>query len=215
MKPIKPLVLFAATLLLASCDKPLPYAPDADANGHTAPTEATIAANAAVLEELDFSDEQDFEDATRGLIAADPDLRVYTADGRPVWNLPANAFINGPAPASVNPSLWRQARLNNIHGLFEVTPGIYQLRGYDLSNMTIIEGKTGWIIVDPLTARETAEAAMAFALQHLEPRPVVAMIFTHSHLDHFGGVLGVLTSGLVQAENIRIIAPEGFMDFRD
>lgn len=212
MKPIIPLVLVAAGLLLTSCDKQLPYAEDADANGHTAPTAATITANETVLEVLDFSDDQDFKDATRGLIASDSELQVYTADGTPVWNLPANAFIDGPAPGSVNPSLWRQARLNNIHGLFEVTPGIYQLRGYDLSNMTIIEGETGWIIVDPLTSRETAEAALAFALEHLEKRPVVAMIFTHSHIDHFGGVLGVLASGLVQAENIRIIAPQGFME---
>jgi alkyl sulfatase BDS1-like metallo-beta-lactamase superfamily hydrolase len=212
MKQFKTLAVVAAGLLLTACDRQLPYAPDADANGHTAPTAATIAANSAVLEALDFSNEQDFEDARRGLIATDPNLQVHTSNGTPVWDLPANAFINGPAPDSVNPSLWRQARLNNIHGLFEVTEGIYQLRGYDLSNMTIIEGDTGWIIVDPLTARETAEAALAFALQHLEQRPVVAMIFTHSHIDHFGGVLGVLASGLVQAENIRIIAPEGFME---
>jgi alkyl sulfatase BDS1-like metallo-beta-lactamase superfamily hydrolase len=212
MKLLNPLAVVAAGLLLTACDRQLPYAADADANGHTAPTAATVAANSAVLEALDFSNEQDFEDARRGLIAADPNLQVHTPGGTPVWDLPANAFIDGPAPDSVNPSLWRQARLNNIHGLFQVTEGIYQLRGYDLSNMTIIEGETGWIIVDPLTARETAEAALAFALQHLEARPVVAMIFTHSHIDHFGGVLGVLASGLVQAENIRIIAPGGFME---
>ena len=212
MNLLNPLVIIAAGFLLTACDKQLPYAPDADSNGHTAPTAATIAANTAVLEALDFSTTQDFEDAKRGLIASDPGLRVYTPEGATVWDLPANEFIEGEAPGSVNPSLWRQARLNNVHGLFEVTEGIYQLRGYDLSNMTIIEGKTGWIIVDPLTARETAEAALAFALEHLEKRPVVAMIFTHSHLDHFGGVLGVLASGLVQAENIRIIAPQGFME---
>ena len=199
-------------LLLAGCDSPLPYAPDADAHGHTAPTEATAEANRAVLEELDFGDERDFEDATRGLIASEPALRVVSATGSVVWDLPANAFIEGEAPASVNPSLWRQARLNNIHGLFEVTDGIYQLRGYDLSNMTLIEGDTGWIVVDPLTARETAAAAFAFARKHLDQRPIVAMIFTHSHIDHFGGVLGVLTSEGVVAENMRIIAPEGFME---
>jgi len=198
--------------LVAGCDRSPPYEPGADSNGHTAPTEATIAANRAVLETLDFTDQQDFEDATRGLIAADPNLQVTTASGSTVWDLPANAFIDGEAPTSVNPSLWRQARLNNIHGLFKVTEGIYQLRGYDLSNMTLIEGETGWIIVDPLTARETAAAAFAFARQHLGERPIVAMIFTHSHIDHFGGVLGVLTSEGVQAENIRIIAPQGFME---
>ena len=212
MKHTKPLLIIAFGFLLTACDRKLPYAPDADSNGHTAPTAATVAANAAVLEALDFSNEQDFEDANRGLIASDPGLQVYSPSGELVWDLPANEFIKGEAPGSVNPSLWRQARLNNIHGLFEVTQGIYQLRGYDLSNMTIIEGKTGWIIVDPLTARETASAALAFALKHLDERPIVAMIFTHSHIDHFGGVLGVLASGQVHVENIRIIAPQGFME---
>ncbi|NNK31614.1 MAG: MBL fold metallo-hydrolase [Xanthomonadales bacterium] len=206
------LTLLAALLSLAACDRPLPYEADADADGHTAPTAATVAANSAVLERLDFSDRQDFEDAERGLIASDPDLRILAEDGSAVWNLPANAFIAGEAPDSVNPSLWRQARLNNLHGLFEVTDGIYQLRGYDLSNMTLIEGETGWIVVDPLTARETAAAAFAFARRHLGDRPIRAMIFTHSHIDHFGGVLGVLAGEGVQAENIRIIAPEGFME---
>lgn len=198
--------------LLAACDSPRPYDPDADSNGHTAPTAATIAANQGVLESLDFGDDQDFEDAARGLIAADPALKVLSSAGSTIWDLPANSFIGGEAPPSVNPSLWRQARLNNIHGLFRVTEGIYQLRGYDLSNMTLIEGQTGWIVVDPLTARETAAAAFAFARKHLGERPIVAIIFTHSHIDHFGGVLGVLAGEGVQAENIRIIAPQGFME---
>jgi alkyl sulfatase BDS1-like metallo-beta-lactamase superfamily hydrolase len=207
-------VLFGALLLLhlAACDRHLPYAPDADQHGHTAPTEATIVANRSVLEEINFGDQRDFEDATRGLIASDPALRVVSATGSVVWDLPANAFVEGNAPASVNPSLWRQARLNNIHGLFEVTDGIYQLRGYDLSNMTLIEGDTGWIVVDPLTAGETAAAAFAFARKHLGDRPIVAMVFTHSHIDHFGGALGVLRSEGVQAENMRVIAPEGFVE---
>jgi len=199
-------------LLVASCDRPVPRGPAADEYGFTAPTEATIEANRVVLRDLDFSDRQDFEDAARGLIAADPDLRLRAADGSMVWNLPANAFIDGDAPASVNPSLWRQARLNNIHGRFKVTEGVYQLRGYDLSNMTLIEGESGWIVVDPLTARETAAAAFASARRHLGERPVVAMIFTHSHIDHFGGVLGVLAGEGVQTDNIRIIAPQGFME---
>jgi alkyl sulfatase BDS1-like metallo-beta-lactamase superfamily hydrolase len=206
------LVLLASLFLATACDQPVPYDPGADAMGHTAPTAATVAANRAVLDELDFSDRQDFEDATRGLIASDPDLRIVTADGTVIWDLPAQAFIRGEAPDSVNPSLWRQAQLNNVHGLFEVTDGIYQLRGYDLSNMTLIAGETGWIVVDPLTARETAAAAFEFAQVHLGRRPVTAVIFTHSHLDHFGGVLGVLTAEGVQAENLRIVAPEGFME---
>ncbi len=199
-------------LLLAACDSRISYEPAADSDGHTAPTAATVAANAAVLNELDFSDRQDFEDAMRGLVASDPALLVAADDGTVIWNQPAYGFIDGESPGSVNPSLWRQASLNNIHGLFQVTNGIYQLRGYDLSNMTIIEGETGWIIVDPLTARETAAAAIAFARDHLHARPIVAMIFTHSHLDHFGGVLGILTAEGIFAEKIRIIAPEGFME---
>jgi alkyl sulfatase BDS1-like metallo-beta-lactamase superfamily hydrolase len=207
------LALVALTALLAvSCDKPLPRDSSADEYGFTAPTAATIAANRAVQEALDFSDRQDFEDAARGLIAADPDLLVRADDGSVVWNLSANAFIDGEAPSSVNPSLWRQARLNNMHGLFRVTEGVYQLRGYDLSNMTLIEGKSGWIVVDPLTARETAAAAFAFARRHLDERPIVAMIFTHSHIDHFGGVLGVLAEAGELAEDVRIIAPQGFME---
>jgi alkyl sulfatase BDS1-like metallo-beta-lactamase superfamily hydrolase len=204
--------LLLISLLTASCDQPLPHEAGADANGHTAPTAATIAANRAVLDTLDLTDEQDFADATRGWIASEPDLRITTADGETIWDLSANAFIDGEAPDSVNPSLWRQARLNNIHGLFKVTEGVYQLRGYDLSNMTLIEGETGWIVVDPLTVRETAAAAFAFARQHLGERPIVAIIFTHSHIDHFGGVLGVLSSDAVLAGNVRMIAPQGFME---
>jgi alkyl sulfatase BDS1-like metallo-beta-lactamase superfamily hydrolase len=206
-----PASLAALILLFTACDRPAPGDANADAMGHTAPSAATVAANRAVRETLDFSDRQDFEDATRGLIATDPALKIVAADGSTVWDPGANAFIAGEAPDSVNPSLWRQARLNNIHGLFEVTDGVYQLRGYDLSNMTIIEGRTGWIVVDPLTARETAAAAIDFARRHLGERPIAAMIFTHSHIDHFGGVLGVLTADGVQAENMRIIAPAGFM----
>lgn len=212
MKQTLVISLALSCLLFTACDRQSTYDSDADSNGHSAPTEATIRANAAVRDELDFSDRQDFEDAARGLIAADPELRINSESGNPVWNRPAYDFIEGEAPASVNPSLWRQAGLNNIHGLFEVTDGVYQLRGYDLSNMTIILGKTGWIVVDPLTARETAAAAIVFARKHLEPKPIVAMIFTHSHIDHFGGVLGVLTSEGVQAENMRVIAPQGFLE---
>jgi alkyl sulfatase BDS1-like metallo-beta-lactamase superfamily hydrolase len=151
MKRLSLTGLMALQCVLLGCDSQIPRDPGADSDGHTAPTAATIAANAAVLGQLDFADRQDFEDASRGLIASDPALKVLASDGSEIWNQPAYDFIDGEAPGSVNPSLWRQAQLNNIHGLFEVSNGIYQLRGYDLSNMTIIEGRTGWIIVDPLT----------------------------------------------------------------
>src|SRR5699024_1973494 len=127
------------------------------------------------------------------------------------WNMPAYNFIQGPAPDSVNPSLWRHAKLDDIHGLFKVTDRVYQLRGFDLANMTLIEGDTGWIVVDPLTTAETARTAFDFAQKVLGKRPIKAVIFTHSHIDHFGGVNGILTEKQAAANHVRIIAPVHFM----
>lgn len=181
-----------------------------------APSASTEQANEQILTQRPFENRQDFEDARRGLIAQDPNLAVGQANGPDIWNMPAYGFIDKDgqnAPASVNPSLWRQAALNNIHGLFKVTDGIYQLRGYDLANMTIIEGDTGWILVDPLTTRETASRAFEFARQHLGNKPVRAILFTHSHIDHFGGVLGILQHlSDDEKAHLRIIAPEGFSE---
>jgi alkyl sulfatase BDS1-like metallo-beta-lactamase superfamily hydrolase len=203
--------LLAALLagsLLACQDEPPPRDTSPGSQGNSAATEFTTAANQAVAARLDLDNQRDFEEATRGLIASADALNITMPDGSVVWDMTAYEFIEGPAPASVNPSLWRQAMLNNIQGLFAVTDGVYQLRGWDLSNMSIIEGDRGWIIVDPLTTRETAAAALAFARQHLGNKPVSAVIFTHSHIDHFGGVLPVLeTDGSTQ-----IIAPVGFME---
>jgi len=184
----------------------------ADEQGHSAPTEFTVAANRAVADSLPLDDQQDFEDATRGFVASDPEVVAYHEGGAAVWNLPAYDFVQGKAPASVNPSLWRQASLNNIAGLFKVAERVYQVRGYDLSNMSIIEGDTGWIVVDPLTAKETAAAALALAREHLGDKPVVAVIFTHSHIDHFGGVFGVISEEQYRQRSVRVIAPEGFME---
>ena len=215
MKNTSLILLTTLGLLLSGCVEKVDYdfeaASSADPDGHTSPSNATRLANQALQKALPFSDQQDFEDANRGLIASEPDLLIKTDGGEVVWNPSAYRFIKGDSPASVNPSLWRQAGLNNIHGLFEVSAGIYQVRGYDLSNMTIIEGDSGWIVVDPLTSRETAAAAINLARKHLDPKPVVAIIFTHSHIDHFGGVLGVLSAKEIETGNIRIIAPEGFM----
>jgi len=183
-----------------------------DVAGNTSPTSETAGLNAAVREGLPLSDPQDFEDAKRGLIASDPELRVSTAEGKEIWNMPAYGFIEDDAPVSVNPSLWRQAKLNNIHGLFEVTKGVYQIRGYDLANMSLIEGKTGWIVVDPLTAKETSAKAMAFVREHLGDKPVSAIIYSHSHIDHFGGVLGVISAEDVAGRKVPIIAPEFFLE---
>lgn len=179
--------------------------------GNTAATPATAEANEALASSLDLANEQDFIDASRGLIAAPEALQIVGPKGDIIWDMPSYSFITGEAPPSVNPSLWRQATLNNIHGLFEVTEGIYQLRGFDLSNMSLIRGERGWIVVDPLTTRETAEAAMQFARQHLGDAPITAVIFTHSHIDHFGGVLGVIGTS-EKVDNLEIIAPEGFIE---
>ncbi len=178
------------------------------AQGNSSATASTISANARLSAELNLDDQQDFKDATRGLIAAPPSLQIAGPGNSTVWDMPSFDFIKGPAPDTVNPSLWRQATLNNTHGLFKVTDGVYQLRGFDISNMSLIEGKTGWIVVDPLTTKETAAAAIAFAREHLGDKPVSAIIFTHSHIDHFGGVLSVLGAG----DNTEIVAPVGFME---
>jgi alkyl sulfatase BDS1-like metallo-beta-lactamase superfamily hydrolase len=183
-----------------------------DVAGNTAASATTAAFNTEFGASLPLADQQDFEDARRGLVATDPELRVEGADGLVIWDMPAYGFIEGAPPDSVNPSLWRQAQLNDIHGLFEVTRGVHQLRGFDLANMTLIEGQTGWIVVDPLTSKETARAAIAFAREHLGNKPVSAVIFTHSHIDHFGGVLGVLTPEEASERAVPIIAPEHFID---
>ncbi len=176
-------------------------------------TPITASANEAVRKAMALDDSRDFEDATRGLIATLADPVVKGADGKVVWDARRFDFIKGDAPATVNPSLWRQEKLNNAQGLFKVTDGIYQIRGYDLANMTLVEGRTGWIVIDPLLTAEIAKATLAFAMDKLGSRkPVAAVIYTHSHADHFGGVRGVINEADVAAGNVKIIAPEGFMD---
>lgn len=172
---------------------------------------ATRAANAAMAAAYDLADPVSSGDATRGFIAA-PEGQILDADGGVVWDFDAFDFVQGECPDTVNPSLWRQALLNNHVGLFEVTEGVWQVRGFDLANITLIQGRTGLIVVDALTAEETAAAAMAFARQHLGDQPVSAVIFTHSHLDHFGGALGVVSADEAEARGVPIVAPSGFMD---
>jgi alkyl sulfatase BDS1-like metallo-beta-lactamase superfamily hydrolase len=206
-------ILFALLVVISACDySTVQVDSDADTQGHSAPTAVTTRTNLQLAESLPLSDQQDFEEARKGFIATGDNVVVNNAEGDEVWNLPSYEFIQGDAPASVNPSLWRQATLNNINGLFKVTDRVYQVRGYDLSNMSIIEGDSGWIIVDPLTSRETAAAALALAQEHLGVKPIVAVIFTHSHIDHFGGIFGVISEEQYNAGEVRIIAPEGFME---
>ncbi|MEN9377122.1 MAG: hypothetical protein RL710_2279, partial [Pseudomonadota bacterium] len=171
----------------------------------------TLQTNAEFAKNLDLGDQQDFENAKRGFIAK-PTGKITMADGTVLKDFDAYNFLDGKAADTVNPSLWRHAQLNAYIGLFKVTDGVYQLRGFDIANMTLIEGKSGWIVVDPLTAPETSSAALAFARQHLGDKPVSAVVLTHAHADHFGGVLGVLTPDEVAQRKIPIVAPEGFME---
>ncbi|WP_323799409.1 alkyl/aryl-sulfatase [Parasphingorhabdus sp.] len=174
-------------------------------------TEATKAANAEVAATLPIADQSDFVNANRGLLAKIPGDKILNEDGSVAWDSHQFDFITGAAPDTVNPSLWRQAKLNSVHGLFEVVLGIYQIRGYDLAQMTLIAGKTGWIVVDPLTTPAPSKAGLALANKTLGDRPVVAVIFTHSHGDHFGGIAGVASPEDVRSGKIQIIAPHGFL----
>jgi len=158
----------------------------------------------------------DFERASRGMIAPGAPRQVAGRFGQVLWDLDAYAFLDDPGtiepPSTVNPSLWRQGRLNNISGLFEVTPSIFQVRGMDISNVTFISGETGWIVIDPLTSEETARAALDMVNEHLGERPVRAVIYTHSHTDHFGGVRGVVSDDDVASGRVPVIAPQGFLE---
>lgn len=178
-------------------------------------TAATRAANQAVLNELNFNDKQDFEDAQRGFIDAPATLTIKDAKGNVVWDLESyKSYISADsaAPDTVNPSLWRNAQLNMIHGLFKVTDRIYQVRGYDLSNITFIEGDTGWIVGDPLISAETAKAAYDLVTKNLGQKPIVAVVHSHSHTDHYGGVRGIVDEADVKAGKVKIIAPHGFTE---
>ncbi len=181
-----------------------------------AATPSTEGLQRAVIESLASASTSDFERATRGMIAPGAPRQVPGRFGQVLWDLDAYAFLDDPdtvdPPSTVNASLWRQGRLNNIAGLFEVTPRIFQVRGMDISNVTFISGETGWIVIDPLTSEETARAALAMVNQHLGERPVHAVIFTHSHTDHFGGVHGVVSDDDVASGRVAVLAPQGFLE---
>ncbi|HVI32769.1 alkyl/aryl-sulfatase [Phenylobacterium sp.] len=160
----------------------------------------------------DFRDRQDFAFAEQGFVGTRADPKILRADGGLAWDLSAYDFLKGPAPASVNPSLWRQAQLLSKHGLFEVAEGVWQVRGFDLANATFVAGRTGWIVIDPLTSAETAKAALDLANEKLGARPVAALIYTHSHVDHFGGSRGMVAQADVDAGRVQVIAPAGFLE---
>ncbi len=172
----------------------------------------TCCVNRAVFSSLDFGDRESFDDAARGLLGSIPDARILSARGHVVWDMATFDFLDDEqSPDSVNPSLWRHARLNRLHGLFEVAAGVYQVRGFDLANMTILEGDTGIVIIDPLMFTETAQAALALYRAHRGDRPVRAVIYSHSHTDHYGGVEGVITPAQAESGEVMVIAPDGFM----
>ena len=179
--------------------------------GHKPATPHTARRNREAGEALPLDDEADFAEASRGLVAAfDPPL-VEREDGRTAWDLRPYDFLAGEAPDTAHPSLWRLGKLNRIAGLFELAPGFYQLRGFDLSNMHVVEGEEGIVVIDPLVSAETAAAALALYREHRGERPVIGLVYTHSHVDHFGGAKGVVSEEEIEARRIPVIAPAGFL----
>jgi alkyl sulfatase BDS1-like metallo-beta-lactamase superfamily hydrolase len=198
--------LWGLAVLLAACGKN-----QVIGGASSGASPSTQKENATFAQALATASGQDFEDAKRGLIAR-PTGTILAADGSVLRDFAAYDFLQGAAPDTVNPSLWRHAQLNANIGLYKVMDGVYQLRGFDIANITLIEGKTGWIVVDALTSRESATAAMAFAEQHLGKKPVTGLVMTHAHADHFGGALGVLSREDAAQRKVPIVAPAGFME---
>ncbi len=200
-------------LLVSACDRSATSraASAASAAGDAHVSTTTAAANAKVAQQLTRADSIDFTESQRGFVAR-PTGKIVAADGTILQDFDAFAFVKGEAPPTVNPSLWRHAILNAQAGLFKVTDGVHQLRGFDIGNITLVDGATGWIVIDALTSRESAAAAMAFARQHLGDKSVTALVFTHSHADHFGGALGVIPADEAARRSVPIVAPDRFME---
>lgn len=212
---------FAASSVLAACNESGNSTPSSDGTLTTdanpkGATEATKAANQRLIDTLPFNDRADFEDAKRGLLSRPDTLTIKSADGTVVWDLEEyKKYIaeDKPAPDTVNPSLWRNAQLCMQYGLFEVVPDrIYQVRGYDLSNVTFVRGDTGWIVIDTAISPETAKAALDLTNEKLGARPIVAVVHSHSHVDHYGGVRGIVSQEDVDAGRVKIIAPQAFVE---
>ncbi|MGH6862585.1 MAG: MBL fold metallo-hydrolase, partial [Phyllobacterium sp.] len=207
---IAPTRLFVGMAIFSACIG-AGFAQDADQPKDA--TEFTRRAHNAILQELPFTDREDFADAERGFIAALPGGEIKLPGGGYAWNLNSYGFMRSDdVPPTVNPSLWRMGRLNMNNGLFQVTDRIYQVRGLDLSNMTIIEGDTGLIILDPLVTKETAKVALDLYYANRPRKPVVAVLYTHSHADHYGGVKGVTSEEDVKSGKVIVLAPEGFLE---
>lgn len=205
---------FVSGLALAACATTPPAAVEtepAPLAGPETPSAFTRQAHADVVAALPFADTRDFDWADRGFVATRTDPLIRTAAGQTVWDLGAFDFLKGPAPPTVNPSLWRQGQLMAKHGLYRVSETIWQVRGFDLANITFVKGATGWIVIDTLGANETAKAAFDLLTQHVGARPIVAVIYTHSHADHFAGTAGLVSLEDVRAGKVRVIAPKGFL----
>lgn len=177
-------------------------------------TQYTQQVNQNYAKSLPFSDRQDFDDAQRGFIAPLLDEGILRdANGKVYYRADDYKFdINAAAPETVNPSLWRQSQINGISGLFKVTDKMYQVRGQDISNITFVEGEKGIIVIDPLVTPPAAKAALDLYFQHRPQKPIVAVIYTHSHADHYGGVKGIISEADVKSGKVQVIAPAGFMD---
>ncbi len=221
-------ISMAAALVLGGCGKKegADSADNAPATPHNPATEQTKAANEEWYEKLDFNDRSEWENANRGLIEAPEELELISEeDGHVIWSQKAYSFLDGQekAPDTVNPSLWENVKNNHVCGLFEVTDGIYQVRGFDMANITFIEGNTGWIIFDTSMGRECAEAAKQLVDKNLGEKPIKAVLISHSHIDHFGGVRAFVNEEEMadpelslqeQADSgkIPVIVPEGFTE---
>ena len=213
-----------AVLLLCACAAAEGMTAELGLSAQVKPASSyTTEINSAVYSLLDFEDTSEYDNAVRGLIDAPQVLELRDADGGMIWSQAAYSFVSDydKAPDTVNPSLWENTRNNHAYGLFEVCEGIYQVRGYDMANLTVISGDTGWIVFDPLMSVECAQAAMQLVEKNLGSRPIKAIIISHPHVDHFGGILGVMTaeeaadSALpieeqLSSGRIPIIVPEGF-----
>jgi alkyl sulfatase BDS1-like metallo-beta-lactamase superfamily hydrolase len=198
-----------AALLAAGCAS-APGSADMTPKGATS---TTAGANQAMRQAVAAFDQRDFDDATRGKLAELSDPIVKAADGHVVWDARKFDFLKGDAPATANPSLWRNQQLQHAQGLFKVADGIYQIRGYDIAGMTLVEGQTGWIVIDTMLTAPVSKAGLKLAMDTLKStKPVVAVIYTHSHVDHFGGVRGVVDEADVRSGKVRIIAPDAFME---
>jgi alkyl sulfatase BDS1-like metallo-beta-lactamase superfamily hydrolase len=201
--------LIGAALLAAGCAS----APGVADMAPKPATPTTVGANQAMRPVVAAFDKRDFDDASRGKLAELADPVVKGADGRIVWDARRFDFLKGDAPATANPSLWRMQQLNHAQGLFKVADGIYQIRGYDIAGMTLVEGQTGWIVIDTMLTAPMARAGFKLAMDTLKSsKPVVAVIYTHSHADHFGGVRGVVDEADVRSGKVKIIAPDAFME---